>query len=153
TNKERINMNLILVAGGIYHIGWAIFDSAWPKLWDWKRRLSQLDDFNRGLLYILSRLLVLLYLYIATLSFFFQDELLNSMIGKTVLIFMVIYWTFRAFMQIQFYGFSRADKMNIKVKDVNLPAPINRLSNRALSIVFFMIMLVGILLYLLPVLF
>jgi hypothetical protein len=66
---------------------------------------------------------------------------------------MVMYWTFRAFMQIQFYGFARADKMNIKVKDVNLPAPINRLSNQALSIVFFMIMLVGILLYLLPVLF
>lgn len=146
-------MNLILVAGGIYHLGWAIFDSAWPKLWDWKRRLSQLDDFNRGLLYILSRLLVLLYLYIATLPFFFQDELLNSIIGKTILIFMVIYWSFRALMQIQFYGFSRADKMNIKVKDVNLPAPINRLSNRALSILFFMIMVVGILLYLLPVLF
>ena len=146
-------MNLILFAGGIYHIGWAIFDSSWPKLWDWKRTLSQLDDFNRGLLYILSRLLVLLYLYIATLSFFFQDELLNTNIGKTILIFMAVYWTFRAFMQIQFYGFARADKMNIKVSEVSLPAPINRLSNRALSIVFFAIMLVGILLYLLPLIF
>ncbi len=40
--------------------------------------------------------------------------------------------------------------MNIKVAEVNLPTPINRLSNRALSIVFFAIRLVGISLYLVP---
>lgn len=146
-------MNLILIAGGIYHLGWAIFDSSWPRLFAWKKTLSALDDFNRGLLYILSRLLVLLYLYIATLSFFFQDQLLNTMIGKTILVFMAVYWIFRAFMQIQFYGFARADQMNIKIADVNLPAPINRWSNQALSIVFFVIMLVGISLYLVPAMF
>jgi hypothetical protein len=56
-------------------------------------------------------------------------------------------------MQIQFYGFARADQMNIKIADVNLPAPINRWSNQALSIVFFVIMLVGISLYLVPAIF
>ncbi len=149
-NIERGKMNPILLAGGIYHLGWAFFDSCWPHIFAWKRTLAPLDDINRGLLYILSRLLILLYLYIAILSFFFQSELLNTALGKTILIFMAVYWAFRAFMQIQIYGFARADRMNIKVAELNFPVPINRLSNQSLSIVLFVIMLAGIALYLVP---
>jgi hypothetical protein len=148
--NERIKMKLILIAGGIYHLCWALFDSFWPHLFAWKRTLAKLDDINRSLLYILSRLLVLLYLYIAVLAFFFQDELMNTAIGKTVLVFMAIYWTFRAIMQIQYFGFARAERMNIKFSDLNYPAPINRLSTQAASTVFFVIMLIGIGLYLIP---
>jgi hypothetical protein len=46
-------MKLILIAGGIYHICWALFDSFWPYLFAWKRTLAKLDDINRSLLYIL----------------------------------------------------------------------------------------------------
>jgi hypothetical protein len=145
-------MNLVLIAGGVYHLCWVCFDSFWPHLFAWKRTLAALDDINRSLLYILSRLLVLLYLYIAILSFFFQSELLNTAIGKSILIFMAVYWTFRAFMQIQFFGFADADRMNIKVTELNFPAPINRLSNRVVSTGLFVVMLVGIFLYLWPAL-
>jgi small-conductance mechanosensitive channel len=144
-------MKLILIAGGIYHLCWALFDSLWPHFFAWKRTLGKLDDINRSLLYIVSRLLVLLYLYIATLAFFFQDELLNTTIGKTVLIFMTVYWGFRTIMQIQFFGFARAERMNIKFSDLNYPAPINRLSTRSASTIFFFIMLVGTALYLVPI--
>lgn len=143
-------MNLILIAGGIYHLCWALFDSFWPHIFAWKRTLAGLDDINRSLLYILSRLLVLLYLYIAVVSFFFQDQLLNTAIGKTILLFMALYWFFRAFMQIQFFGFRRADRMNIQVAELNFPAPVNHLSNRVVSIGLFIIMLVGVFLYLWP---
>ncbi len=145
-------MNTILVGGGIYHLCWAFFDSNWPHLFAWKRTLAPLDDINRALLYILSRLVILLYLYIAILSFFFQDELLTTAIGRSVLVFMAVYWAFRAFMQIQFFGFARADRMNIKLSELNYPAPVNRLSNRAASVGFFVIMVLGTLLYLVPAL-
>ena len=145
-------MKLLLIAGGIYHLCWALFDSFWPHLFAWKRTLAKLDDINRSLLYILSRLLVLLYLYIAILAFFFQSELRNTSIGKTILLFMAVYWAFRAFMQIQFFGFARADRMNIKLSELNYPAPVDRLSNRAASIGFFVIMLIGVTLYLVPAL-
>jgi hypothetical protein len=143
-------MKLILIAGGIYHLCWALFDSCWPHFFAWKRTLAKLDDINRSLLYIVSRLLVLLYLYIATLEFFFRDELLNSTIGKSVLIFMTVYWGFRTIMQIQFFGFARAERMNIKFSDLNYPAPANRLSTRAASTIFFVIMLMGFALCLAP---
>ncbi len=80
-------MKLVLIAGVIYHLCWAIFDSFWPHLFAWKRTLSKLDDINRSLLYILSRLLVLLYLYVAFLSFFYQRELLETELGQSILIF------------------------------------------------------------------
>ncbi len=145
-------MKLILISGGIYHLCWALFDSFWPHFFAWKRTLAKLDDINRSLLYIVSRLLVLLYLYIVTLAFFFQDELMTTVIGKTVLVFMTVYWTFRAIMQIQFFGFARAGRMNIRFSDLNYPAPINRLSTQAASALFFVIMLAGIALYLIPAL-
>ncbi len=145
-------MNLLLIAGGIYHLCWAFFDSFWPHLFAWKRTLAVLDDINRSLLYILSRLLVLLYLYIAVLSFFFQKELLNTALGKTILWFMAVYWIFRAFMQIQFFGFARADRMNIQLAELNFPSPFRYWPNRAASTGFFVIMLLGVLLYLWPAL-
>ena len=145
-------MRSLLFASGVYHVAWALFDSFWPHFFAWKRTLAALDDINRSLLYILSRLIILLYLYIATLSLFFQDALLGTTIGKSVLIFVTVYWAFRAFMQIQFFGFARADRMNIKLSELNYPAPVNRLSNRAASTGFFVIMVFGTLVYLVPAL-
>ncbi len=145
-------MNLLLIAGGIYHLSWASFDSCWPRLFAWKRTLAKVDDINRSLLYILSRLLVLLYLYVALLSFFFRWDLLNTAFGKSFLGFVAVYWAFRAFMQIQFFGFARANRMNITLGEMSFPAPIGRLSNRAASTMFFVIMLLGVSLYLVPAL-
>lgn len=143
-------MRSLLFASGVYHVAWALFDSFWPRFFAWKRTLAALDDINRSLLYILSRLLVLLYLYVATLSFFFQADLLETALGKTVLLFMAFYWAFRAFMQIQFFGFARADRMNIQVSQLNFPPPVNRLSNGTVSTGFFVVMIVGVLLSLVP---
>lgn len=147
-------MTVVLIAGGVYHLCWAFFDSCWPYLFAWKRTLAPLDDFHRGLLYILSRLVILLYLYVATLSFFFQGALLNTAIGKSILVFMAVYWAFRAFMQIQFYGLARADRLNVRVAAMNphLPSPVNGLPNRTLSVFFFVVMLAGVSLYLAPAL-
>jgi hypothetical protein len=72
--------------------------------------------------------------------------------GKTIPLFVAVYWAYRAVMQVQFFGFRKADTLNIRVSNGNFPAPFNRMSNRSLSTMFFGIMVVGVLLYLLPVL-
>jgi hypothetical protein len=41
---------------------------------------------------------------VATLSFFFLADLRETALGKTILLFMAVYWAFRAFMRIQFFG-------------------------------------------------
>ncbi len=55
-------------------------------------------------------------------------------------------------MQIQFFGFARANKMNIQLTELNYPAPVNRWSNQAASTAFFVIMVVGAALYIAPAL-
>ncbi len=147
-----MDVAILFYLGGIYHIGWAIFDLFWPKLFNWKTTLANLDDFNRAVLYISGRLLVLLYLYLAWVSFYYGPELLITGPGKTIPLFVVIYWTYRAVMQVQFFGFRRANTLNVKVSNGNFPSPINKMSNQSLSTVVFGIMIIGILLYLLPVL-
>jgi|MudIll2142460700_1097286.scaffolds.fasta_scaffold709911_1 hypothetical protein len=148
-----MEVSVLFYLGGIYHIGWAIFDLFWPRFFNWKTTLAHLDDFNRAVLYISGRLLVLLYLYIAWVSFYYGSDLLMTGLGITIPIFVVIYWAFRAIMQIQFFGFRKANTLNVKVSDGNFPPPINRMSNQSLSTIIFGIMIIGILLYLLPVLF
>jgi hypothetical protein len=55
-------------------------------------------------------------------------------------------------MQVQFFGFRKANTLNVKVSDGNFPEPFNKMSNQSLSTVFFIIMVLGVLLYLLPLL-
>ena len=54
-----MEVSVLFYLGGIYHIGWAIFDLFWPRFFNWKTTLAHLDDFNRAVLYISGRLLVL----------------------------------------------------------------------------------------------
>jgi hypothetical protein len=147
-----IGVAYLLYFGGIYHIGWAIFDLFWPRFFNWKVTLANLDDFNRAVLYISGRLLVLLYIYLAGITIYFGPKLLMTDLGKTILVFIVIYWTFRAIMQIQFFGFRKANTLNIKISDGKFPWPINKMSNQSLSALIFGIMIIGILLHLLPLL-
>ncbi len=149
-----MNMEYLILMGGIYHLGWALFDSSWPILFNWKKTLAPLDDFNRSLLYIISRLLVVLYLALAYLSFFQTSELVNTGLGKTILVFVSIYWTVRVIMQIQYFGiFNKANELNIKLADSNIPSPLNRLSNQWIANLFLPYFLFGIALHLIPVLY
>lgn len=141
---------LFIYAGGVYHISWAIFDSFWPIVFQWKKRLSGLDDLNRALPYITSRLLIVLYLTISYISFIHTADLTEIRLGRTLLICVAIYWTVRFALQIRFFGFKKVKAFNMRVSDLSLPWPVNRLSNQALTGMFFIIFLIGIGLYLAP---
>ncbi|OGW41150.1 MAG: hypothetical protein A2010_18030 [Nitrospirae bacterium GWD2_57_9] len=147
-----MDSKVLIYAGGVYHVCWAIFDSFWPLILDWEKRLSSLDDLHRALPYIISRLLVVLYLMLAYISFIHTSDLIETRLGRTMLLFVSIYWTIRFAMQIQFMSFSKIKKFDIRVSDVRLPWPVNRLSNQAFTGLLFFIMAAGVALYLTPVL-
>lgn len=148
-----MSLAVLLYAGGIYHIGWAVFDMFWPRFFNWKVTLSQLDDFNKAVLHISGRLLVVLYVYLAAVTFSFGPALLEQDLGRTLILFIVVYWAYRAVMQIQFFGFAKADTLNVTIRDGNFPWPMNAMTNRALSTMMFVVMILGVLLHLLPLLF
>ncbi len=148
-----MKIEVFVYGGGIFHLGWALFDSLWPKVFNWKKTLAPLDELQRSLPYILSRLLVLLYLGFAYLSFLQTEALLGSDIGRSILIFISVYWTVRTVMQIQFAGlFGKANKFVVDKSDYGFPIN-SDMSNQALSNVFVAVFLLGIALHLVPVLY
>ena len=145
--REIMDIEVLLYIGGIYHIGWALFDLFWPKIFNWKETLADLDDLNRVLLPITSKLLVVLWLTIAYLSFFQSTELLTTTIGSTILIFVSICWFVRAIMQIYYFGFKKANEFNVVI------LPQIPFSNRTKSIIGLIYFFFGISFYLIPLIY
>jgi hypothetical protein len=143
-----MDASTLICVGGVYHLGWALFDFFWPYLFNWRKTLLPLDDFNRPILRITSKLLSFLYATLAYFSFFHVHELLETGIGRSLLIFTALFWTIRAGMQIRFYGFKKANK--IMKPEMPFALLFRNLSNRSISTMMFVIMTIGIALYFIP---
>ena len=97
------NEIFIYIGGGL-HIFFAVFDAFWPKIFNWRETLSSLDDVNTSLLKITNKLLIVVYLIFAYISFFHTSELLSSGLGKSMLFFISLYWLFRIVMEPIFFS-------------------------------------------------
>ncbi len=147
-----MNFEIFIYVGGVMHLLWVVFDLLWPWLFKWKETLAPLDDHHRILLPLISKLLVVIYLAIATMSFRHATEMLSTPLGRTLLGFVAVYWLARAFMQVHYYGFERANQMNVSFSSFAPFAPFTKMSNKATSYVFFVVFLLMIGLYLAPLL-
>jgi hypothetical protein len=136
---------VLIYVGGAYQLVWALAHLRFPKQLDWGNALATLDDFNRFLMLIFSKLLLFFYLGTALICFIYARELPDTDIGLAVLIFLSLYWLVRAILQVQHFGFRKADMMNVKMSSSNV-------SNQIISYILFIIFLIGCGLYLAPVL-
>jgi len=143
-----MDAKIYIYAGGVYHLCWATFDFFWPYLFNWKKTLLPLDDFNRPILRITSKLLSFLYVILAYLSFFHTRELIETGIGRSLLIFASLFWTIRAGMQIHFYGFKKVNE--IRRPEMPFALLFKNVSNQAVSTMMFVIFVIGTALYLIP---
>jgi hypothetical protein len=62
-----MKIEVLLYIGAILHLAWALFDFFWPRFFKWKETLASLDDIQRVIPPITSRMLVVVYLSIAYL--------------------------------------------------------------------------------------
>ncbi len=137
---------ILVYIGGAYQVTWIISHLMFPRVFDWANTLASLDDFNRYLMLIFSKLLLVFYLGTAVICFVYADDLLDTDMGIAILIFLAVYWLVRALLQVQYFGFERANSMNVQMASGGT-------SNRAISIILFLIFLTGTGLFLAPVLF
>ncbi len=140
---------IFLYIGGAYHIGFSIFDLSWPYLFNWKKTLEPLDDMNAAVYRLTSKLLVLLFWIFAYISFVHTDELLTTGIGKTLMVSIAIFWSFRFLMQLYFFGlFKKANTLNFDLSITNMP--FQDRSKQQTANTFLPIFLLGIASYLVP---
>jgi len=123
-------MNEILImSGGVFNIALIIFHSLFWRIFDWQNDLKTLSFINRNIMQVLNISLTFAFVIFAYISLFHTDELLSTETGLSLLVLMSLFWFFRAIQQIIFFKL-----------------------NTMLSWVFFMVFMLGSVLYAIPAL-
>jgi hypothetical protein len=93
----------LILAGGIFNIGFAVFHLLFWKVFHWKEDLAFLTSVNRSIMQILNLCLILLFLVMAYVSFFHTQEMLSTPLGNTLLAAFSLFWLLRMVEQIAFF--------------------------------------------------
>ena len=123
-------MNETLVRlGGVFCIGFVIFHLAFWRLFDWRRDLASLSFLNRAVMQVLNLCLTFAFVIFAVVSLLHTEDLLGTDLGRTLLALIAAFWIFRAVLQPVFFKL-----------------------RRPLSVAFFLVFVIGGLLYAWPLL-
>jgi hypothetical protein len=93
----------LIIAGGIYTVILIIFHLLFWQIFKWPRTLRSLNLVNKATIQVLNISITFLFLIIAYISFAHTNELLNTQLGRTLLILLSGLWLFRALQQVVFY--------------------------------------------------
>ena len=93
---------VMILIGGFYNLGFAIFHLMFWRLFRWKRDLSSLTFINRSVMQILNLCLTFVFLLMAYISFFNTSELIQTNLGKALLVGFSLFWFLRMIEQIIF---------------------------------------------------
>jgi hypothetical protein len=95
---------VMILIGGFYNLGFAIFHLMFWRLFRWKGDLSSLTFINRSVMQILNLCLTFVFLLMAYISFFNTSELIQTNLGKALLVGFSLFWFLRMIEQIIFFG-------------------------------------------------
>lgn len=119
----------ILILGGIFNLLIAVFHLSFWRIFNWNQDLKSLRFVNRAVMQILNLCLTFVFFIFAYISFSYTYDLLITRLGNSIITSISVFWFLRAFMQVAFFG----------------------LKNKT-SILFFILFLIGGVIYLYPVL-
>ena len=105
-------MENVILFGGIYHIGFIIFHLFFWKIFKWDVTLRKLNSIDRSTIQVLNMSLTFVFAIFAYLSLNYSAELASTKLGLSILLFISLFWFFRAIQQVYFYGLkNRLSKM------------------------------------------
>jgi hypothetical protein len=93
----------IIYACSVYYLAFAIFHIGFWKLFNWKIELKKLHFTNRAIMQILNLRIIFMCFLMAFIYFKYPHELLNTDLGKTLLIGMFLFWLGRTIEQFVFF--------------------------------------------------
>jgi hypothetical protein len=99
-------MQLHLKTIGLLLIVLALVHAIFPKYFNWKKELESLSLVNRQMMTIHTFFIALTVFLMGLLCLTSSKELLETNLGKKILLGLGIFWTIRLF--IQFFGYSSA---------------------------------------------
>ena len=96
-------MESLVKAGGVYNIALVVFHLLFWRIFNWKQDLQSLSFNNKAIIQVVNLCLTLVFVLFACISLIFSKELLTTPLGKSLLLFMALFWFARALMQIVFF--------------------------------------------------
>ena len=95
---------MLLIAAAIYHFLGGVFHLFFSKLLNWEEELPKISFTNRQVMVILNNCLIVFFFSMSGFLFYFKDSLMQSEIGKGVLLLLAIFWVARFGMQFYHFG-------------------------------------------------
>ena len=94
----------MIFVGGVFNLGFAIYHIMFWRLFRWKEDLASLTLINRSVMQILNLCLTFVFLVMAYVSFFHGPELIQTSLGKAILVAFSLFWFLRMVEQVLFFG-------------------------------------------------
>ncbi len=94
---------LLIIAGGIYTVVLVVFHLLFWHIFKWPERLASLTHIDRATMQVLNISITFIFIIFAYISFAHTHELLNTQLGKSLLVLISCLWFFRAVQQVLFY--------------------------------------------------
>ena len=98
---------MLVIAGGVFCVGFFVFHVFFWRLFDWREDLKSLTYINRQVMQILNLCLMAAFAIFAYISLLHTDELLQTPLGRNLLLLVAVFWWLRAIEQILFFGLLR----------------------------------------------
>ena len=107
---EKIRKKLVII-GGVNALFWGLFHiSFWfaPFPVDWKNELTKLTEMNSNIMQMLNIAVTVFLLAFGFIMLYYRKEVLNSALGKALLLGFALFWLARLIGEIAFPGGSIA---------------------------------------------
>ncbi len=92
-----------IYAGGVLHVGWAVFHLFFPRIFKWGETLKPLDPLNRSIMQVINLCLTFYFAVAAYLSLAFAPELAGTPLGRKLLAVFAAFWLLRLALQQRFF--------------------------------------------------
>lgn len=99
------NKMLFIRIGGALSILFTIFHSAFYWMFKWNETLTVMTTFDRAILLTFNLICILLLLYSVILSLGFTRKLIETTIGKSLLLFFTLFYLLRIVCEFTYFGF------------------------------------------------
>ena len=93
----------LIWGGGVYTVSLIVFHVFFWRIFNWPESLAPLEYLNRATMQVLNISLTFIFFIFAYISFAHTDELLNTGLGRALLVLISLLWLFRAVLQLAFY--------------------------------------------------
>jgi len=102
--KTQTKLLLIHIAG-VFSILFTLFHAGFYWIFNWSKTLIVMNPIDKAILLTFNLIGILLLLYSVILSLGFARQLIETTVGKSLLLFFTLFYVVRIFSEFAYFGF------------------------------------------------